>query len=215
MEKESSLLGHVLLAACMLFSLVGCAAQSSWIAINYEPPTDVTDAIPGASGVSLCVEEFADVRGGPGPKVVGQAKTGAFNKNTPVMIGVEIERLAIHSFRKAFSEAGFNIVDDHDSADLVFKGRINTFWVQEYSTAWAPQHSEAEVELDVVLIDKARAKNIWFDVKKARAVTKPNTMDVTIENEWVINEAFNQVVSSIVNDSELTQAVNDFVGSME
>lgn len=215
MERDLSLRGLTLVTACMLLSLAGCAAQSSWIGINYEPPTDVTDAIPSANGVSLCIEEFTDVRGDLEPNVVGQAKTGMFNRRTPVRIGVEIERLAIHAFREAFSDAGFNLVDDQNNADLVLKGRINTFWVQEYSTAWAPQHSEAEVEFDVVLIDKARAKNIWFDVKRARAVTKPNTMDITLENERIISEAFNQVVSSIVNDSELTQAVNDFVGSKE
>lgn len=215
MERDSNLLGPVLLATCVLFSLVGCAAQSSWIAVNYEPPADVTNAIPNASGVSLCVEEFADVRGGPGPKVVGQAKTGAFNKNTPVMIGVEIERLAIHSFRKAFSEAGFNIVDDHDSADLVFKGRINKFWVQEFATGWAPEHSEADVELDVVMIDRAGKKNIWFEVKSSHVTTKATASDITSENQRIINQAFNEAVSSIVSDSALAQAVNDFVSSKE
>jgi uncharacterized lipoprotein YajG len=215
MERDLSLPGSTLLIVCVLFSLAGCAPQSSWIAIGYEPPADVTDAIQSAHGVSLCIEEFIDVRGAPEPNVVGQAKTGMFNRKTPVRIGVEIERLAIHAFREAFSDAGFNLVDDQNNADLVFKGRINTFWVQEYSTAWAPQHSEAEVEFDVVLIDKARAKNIWFDVKKALAVTKPTTMDITLENERIICEAFNQVVSSVVKDSELAQAVNDFANSKE
>jgi hypothetical protein len=215
MRRDSSLLGLALLVACMLLCLVGCAAQSSWIAINYEPPVEVGDAIPNASGVSLWIEEFTDVRGGPQPNVVGQAKTGAFNKNTPVMIGVEIERLAIHSFRKAFSEAGFNIVDDHDSADLVFKGRINKFWVQEFATGWAPEHSEADVELDVVMIDRAGEKNIWFEVKSSHVTTKPTVSDITSENQRIINQAFNEVVSSIVNDSALAQAVNDFVSSKE
>ena len=215
MRRDSNSPGLTLSTACMLLCLVGCAAQSSWIAVNYEPPADVTGAIPNAGDVRLCIEEFTDVRGGPGSNVVGQAKTGAFNKNTPVMIGVEIERLAIHSFRKAFSEAGFNVVDDRDSADLVFKGRINKFWVQEFATGWAPEHSEADVELDVVMIDRAGEKNIWFEIKSSHVTTKPTASDITSENQRIINQAFNEVVSSIVNDSALAQAVNDFVSSKE
>jgi hypothetical protein len=138
-----------------------------------------------------------------------------FNKSTPVVIGVEIERLAIHAFRKAFSETGFKIVDVQDNADLVFKGRINRFWVQEFATGWAPEHSEADVELDVVMIDRAREKNIWFDVKSSHVTTRPTPSDITSENQRIINQAFNEVVSSIVSDSRLAQAVDDFVSSKE
>ncbi len=76
------------------------------------------------------------------------------------------------------------------------------------------EHSEAIVEFDLVLIDRVHGKNIWFDVKRSHFKSE-HSMDATHLNEKTLNEAFNKVITSILNDFDLHKAINDFIRSKE
>ncbi len=138
-------------------------------------------------------------------------------KKAPIQIEDSIEELSTRTLQQAFSKAGFNVVLDEKDADLVFKGRINNFWIQEFAIYGlvVVERSEANVEFGVVLIDRGHGKNIWLDVKTSRVKPKPTLLRFTptSQSEKVINEAFNQVIYSILSDKELVAAIDGFIRS--
>ncbi len=213
-RKRVVILGFLLIS----FIIGGCAPIFISAKVNYDLQTVFTPIIPKAEKVNLYVEKFFDVRGGIEPNVIGEARTGMFDERTPILIEDNIEELSTRTLQKAFSKAGFNVVLDEKDADLVFKGRINNFKVQDVDCGLHNEYSEANVEFDVVLIDRVHGKNLWFDVKrsylKSRLYTDtllPN--EEALMNEKILNEVFNKVINSIVKDFYLYIAINDFIKS--
>ena len=206
MRRKSPLLSLAVVVAFFLFG--GCASDRILVRVEQ---TASRPSIPHAEKVNLYVERFSDVRGRKDPKLIGEGKTGMFNKSTPIVVEDDIEELSTRVLREAFSKTGFNVVTDEEEADLVFKGRINTFWVQEIMGALS-ESSEADVEFDVVLIDRLGKNNVWFDVKSSH-VEASSMIDVSSSDEEVVNEALNEVVESIVSDAELLAAVRNFAAS--
>ncbi|MFQ6011972.1 MAG: YajG family lipoprotein, partial [Nitrososphaerales archaeon] len=167
-----------------------------------------------AEKVNLYVENFSDVREATEPNVIGEGFVGVFNKRTPIATEDGIIEPSTQTLREAFSTAGFNVVMQEEDADLVFKGRINSFWIQEMAVGTLSEHSVAEVEFDVAVVDRFHEKIIWFDVKRSR-IKSGRSMDATHLNEETLNQAFNKVVTSILDDHDLRAAISDFVRSKE
>ena len=212
MKRKSPLLSLTVVVA--LFAFGGCASES--IIVRMEQTASMP-SIPEAGKVNLYVERFSDVRGLKNPHQIGEGMTGLSSKSTPVISEENIEELSARVVGEAFSKAGFNVVTDEEKADLVFKGSINAFWVQEVAKLFE-ELAVADVEFDVVLVDKLRERNIWSDVKRNHAVTSGGTMnfaaqDVTRLDEETLNEALNGVIESIVGDAKLVSAVKDFTRS--
>jgi hypothetical protein len=87
-------------------------------------------------------------------------------------------------------------------ADLLVKGRINALWVSEQHTG-GKEYSEAEVKLDLAIFSqKADKQPLWFDVKRGRARSKDTLVDVTSENERILNEALQRAITAFVNDEK-------------
>ncbi len=191
----------------------GCTSKTIQVKTS-DWQTDLETSIPHAEKLNLCIETFSDVRGVAEENVIGEGKTGMFNKSTPIVIDGSVADLSTRVLREAFTDAGFSLVDE-PGADVILRGRINSFWVQEFATGFGPEQTEAEVEFDVVLVDKMRGKNIWFDVKKARVTSKPSGIDITSQNQKVIAQALNEVVAAVVSDAKLTAAINDFIRTKE
>jgi len=218
MKKKALLLTLTLSVASIFLLLCGCGAKSSTINVNYAPlylKIASKSSMPNAEKINLYAENFSDMRGNIGNNVIGEAKTGTFDKKTPILIDDGVIDLSSRTLRQAFSNQGFNMVKDENSADLVFKGRINRFWVQEIlsSSAFSGSgQSEAEVAFDVALIDRVHAKTIWFDVK-ACLIKSGKAIDTTTQNEIAINEAFSKVITSIIHDEALRMAIRDFIKS--
>lgn len=195
--------------------LCRCYLPSVHEKVNYDFQdfqTAFRATIPNAQKINLYVHELSDVRGDIESNVIGKANVGYFNKPKPVTVQGGIVQLSKKTLQDAFSNAGFTLVTNEKEADLVFKGRINAFWVKEIRKR--EEHSEAEVEFDVVFIDKARGENIWFDVKRSHVKSEPTSVgmpDTTRQNIEVINEAFKDVVNSILNDNNLLKAISDFI----
>jgi hypothetical protein len=104
---------------------------------------------------------------------------------------------------------------DENRADLVLKGRINSFWVLQIldTNSYSRSQSEAEVACDVAFIDRAHAKPIWYDVKIGYIKLPVSSIDKTTQNEIAINEAFSKVITSIIQDEALRKTIRDFAKS--
>jgi len=151
------------------------------------------------------------MRGNIEKNVIGEAKTGTFDKRTPILIDDGVVEISTKTLQEAFGKLGFNIVDDEHSADLIFKGRINKFWVKEFlSSRSGSGQSEAEVTFDVALFDRVGVKTIWFD-RKVSHIKSGSSLDPTSHNKIIINEAFCKVISSIIHDEEMRKAIRDFI----
>ncbi|MDH3892658.1 MAG: hypothetical protein OEV49_16460 [candidate division Zixibacteria bacterium] len=196
---------------CTFHLLAGCGSQYSKVRLDYYLRTPPSSSIPNAAQVSVFVERFTDLRTGVAHNVIGEAKTGIADKKSPIIIDDSLVELSALAFRGAFAESGFNVVFDEAEADLVFKGRINVFWVQEFTPGLVPQHSEADIEFDVVLIDRIHDVNLWYDVKKSHVESILDGMDVTVQNEQIINRALYDVIASVLKDDQLAVAVGKFV----
>jgi hypothetical protein len=204
----------VLIIVITRFIMFGCYLPSTHEKVNYnfnDFQTSFKVSIPNAEKINLFVERLFDVRNWGKDNVIGEANVGYLNKNASVTIEGSVVELSTRTLRDAFSTAGFNVVDNENNADLVFKGRINTFWVIEIRDRI--EYSQGIVEFDVVLIDKARMENIWYDVKRSVVKSEPASTDTTLQNIKVINAAFNRIINFIVNDSELRTVVDSFIQS--
>ncbi len=202
----------VLVVICISLVLSGCAIPLSKIRVKYDSRGFAKPSIEDASKVRLYVVEFSDVTGNVEEKVVGEANTGIAGKKTPIVIEETIDSLSTRALRKAFAKTGFDVVEDESTADLLVKGRINSFWVQEYQRG-ASQHTEATVEFDVAVFDRVSDDPMWFDVKRSHIRSEPNTIDVSYQNERVLRRAFSEVIASILNDGEFALAIEDFVAT--
>jgi uncharacterized lipoprotein YajG len=202
-----------LIIICSFFTLSGCGAQFTKINISCQIQDDLK-FFTKAKNINLYIEKFSDVRTVKQKNIIGQSATGVFNKITPVLTDNDIEEITTSAIRTTFSKMGFNVVMDEKNADLLLKGRINNFWVKEVGAGSISEHSEAVVELDIVLINKIQEKNIWFDVKKGTSKSGWSA-DTTHKNERIMNEALNNVIISIINDEELILAINNFIGSRD
>ena len=191
-----------------------CESKGTTIKVIYAPLylTIASKAlIPEAEKIDLYVENFSDMRGNVEKNVIGRAKTGTFDKGTPILIDGGVIGLTTKTLQDVFAQQGFNIVETENSADLIFKGRIKKFWVQEYlSSRPGSEQSEAEVTFDVALIDRVRAKTIWYDLKISH-VKSGGSLDTTAHNEIIINAAFSKVISSIIHDEDMKIAIKDFI----
>lgn len=211
MERKAYLVPLIII--CSFFALSGCGAQFTKINIGCQIQDDLK-FLPEAKNINLYIEKFSDVRTVKQKNIIGQSATGVFNKITPVLTDNDIEEITTSAIRTTFSKMGFNVVMDEKNADLLLKGRINNFWVKEVGAGSISEHSEAVVELDIVLINKIQEKNIWFDVKKGTAKSGWSA-NTTHKNERIMNEALNNVIISIINDEELILAINNFIGSRD
>lgn len=187
--------------AFILFS-TGCGVKS--VSLNPSPTiTFPTNSI--GKNLNLSIERFTDARGSEG-KRIGIAFTGMANFRTPIIMDESIEDSPKKNLEMAFSNAGFNIFDN-GSADLTIKGRINKFWVEE-RTGMSGERSEAEVEWDLVLIDKS-GKKLWYGIKRANAISPNSLSDTTYQNEKTLKQAIEKVLRSILNDNDFITAIKN------
>jgi hypothetical protein len=170
---------------------------------------------PEASKTILYVDKFSDVRGGSDKHLIGEAKTGAFNESTPILIIDDVDEFSMRSFALAFSKAGFVVVDDLNRADIIFKGRINKFWLQEFATGYSPEHYEADIEYDLALIDNHDKKPRWFDIKRIHKKSKVSMTDATDLAQPTMNEALNEAINSVLSDPAFNGAVTDCTGKRD
>ncbi len=218
MRGKARLAVTTLTIAGTICNLPGCYLPSTHEKVNYvvqdfEPAYRVRKPI--SRKIRLYVHEFSDARGGTASNVIGEANVGFSNKPKPIILQGGVVELSTRTFREAFSNAGFSIAENEKDADLIFKGRINRFTAWESGVGTLQERSEADVELDVVFIDRLNKKNIWFDVKRSHVKSKPASMDTTLQNIEALNEAFGNVVNSILNDDGLQMALDDFIRTKE
>jgi hypothetical protein len=191
--------------------MAGCGASMKQLDIDYLPEATSNEPIPSADRITLHVEELTDMRDNKAENLVGEAKTGIFNKSTPITIEGTVAALCTKELREALATCGFRIVDAPEMADVVLRGRINAFWIQEYVTGYSLEHSEAEVELDVALFPSMEEDPLWYDVKRSFETSKPQ-MDATAINESLMNQAFRKTVAAIVSDGDLARTVESYAG---
>jgi len=231
MKIKLKLMVSALIIIGNCFILFGCYQPSAQKKENYDFQTFQTPfkvTLQMAQKVNLFVQKFSDVRGNIEDNVIGEASVGLFDKSSLVIIEDGVIELSTKTLREAFFNAGFNVVEEQKNADLVFKGRINEFWVQEslcevshfYDNTgcrygWSSEFSVADVELDVAFIDRIHGECIWFNVKKSHVKSKPDTIDTTHQNVTMLKEALNNVVNSILTDAKLHRALNNFIRSKD
>ena len=68
-----------------LLVLGGCASKTISVKVDYDVQNASPATIPKAGTIILYVDNFVDVRGKE-RTVVGEAKTGAFNLATPILV---------------------------------------------------------------------------------------------------------------------------------
>ncbi len=194
---------------CIALVLGACSAELCKIRVGYDSRRYRAPSVPNAKGVTLYVAGFSDERGDLGERMVGEAKTGWSNKSTPIVVEAPVDSLVTRAFRKAFEKVGFSVVNQEYSADLTFKGRINSFWVQEFTTGVAPEHTEADAEFDVALFEKASEKPIWYDVKWSHVKSQSTTINITPENWKKLHQALNEVIKAVLKDPEFNAALGE------
>jgi hypothetical protein len=187
--------------------VVGCATGPTQLAVNYVPPSSAPSS--ALENIHIHVEELVDVRVGKTEKLIGEAKTGMFNISTPITIESTVASLCSSELRKALTAAGYKVIDEVQSADLVLRGRINVFWVQEYVTGYSLEHSEAEIELDLGLFSPTGQDPLWYDVKRS-FVKSGQKIDATVVNEELMNEAFQGVIHDLLGDENLVAAIEAY-----
>jgi uncharacterized lipoprotein YajG len=203
-EKKMKINIVILFVFSMLFSVFGCSAKFMTLDVNYVP----SNLPVVAHKTNLFIEKFDDVRNRTEPNVIGIAKTGALNITTPIVLKTTVSETLAEVFKMAFTEAGFTVVNDKAGSDLTLKGRINTFWVQEHATGWTPEYAEANIELDLALVDSKNGKTLWYDVKISHEKSKGGFMDATSYNKIVMNDAINGIMKNVMNDNELKVRIN-------
>lgn len=207
--------------AIVILTLTGCGAK--FVPITLNPQIQPAGSTHQPNDVTIFIEKFTDDRretygiGERTKKVVGVAYTGMLNSPAFVTLEKDIEDVVTENIRSEFSRNGFNITQDRDSADLVLLGRINNFIVKELGAGNFTERSEAMVELDIALFDRKLDKKLWYDVKTCTPKKKYAGLkgDATSNDEIVINDAFSEVIASILNDTELMAAINGFAMSKQ
>ena len=198
----------VLLLASVLLALAACGSGAVGVSLHYDPATGVTPAVPNADSLKLYVDQFSAVKG-VGPTVIGDAKTGFFGASTPIVLKEELEVESAGAFRAAFARAGFKVVTEEAEADLILKARFEEFWVQE-TVGFTDVYSDARVGIDLTLIDRVRGDTIWSGVKTSYA-RNSSFSGMTSKSQMSINQALNDVIASILRDSQFVAAVASWV----
>ena len=203
-------LHHLLILLAL--SLTGCGSDFVRLNLEYQGDKIAKIASPETSKAILYVDKFSDVRGGSDKHLIGEAKTGAFNKSTRILINDDVEEFCMRSFALAFSKAGFAVVDDLNKADIIFKGRINKFWLQEFATGYSPEHCEADIEYDLALIDNHNKEPRWFDVKRIHKRSQVTMIDATDFALPTMNEALNDSIKSVLSDPAFSSVLTNNAG---
>ena len=67
--------------------------------------------------------------------------------------------------------------------------------------------SEAEVEIDAVLLEGSHGRKLWFDVKSSQVKAQTPFGDASEKNEQVLRNALDDVLGSILADESFASAV--------
>lgn len=205
----------LLISLVFLLSLVGCASKISMVKIDYLTENTPVPTISNSNVFSVHVVQFSDNRKESEPNVIGEAKTGIFNKSTPIVIDTRLDSLITGFFEEAFIQMGFKVLDTETDADLIFKGRINKFWLQEFATGFSKEHCEGTVELDVAIFADNVSEPIWFDVKNSTIITNKSMFDISAQDERIINETLNDAIRMVIEDAEFIVALKMYCASSE
>lgn len=196
----------------ILINLMACGKSFSLIKlyVNNEEKVQTNWKING--NVKVYILEIVDIRGTTSGNAVGNCRTGAINKSTPVIIKGGLNVILRDILISQFKKAGFIVVANQLQADVIFKCRINTFWVQEYVGTFG-EYSKAKVELDVIFLNANDDEKLWYDVKGNENKSNSTIWDISGQNEKIINIAMYDTIEQILNDQELLDILDSRFGT--
>lgn len=191
-----------------LFALIaGCGSQYTTVSLVQKAPESISPASPIPDSKSIFIEKFSDVRSVAKFNVIGEAKTGMFNKQTPILIEDSLGTYLSSILKAALRQERISVEENTDFADIIMKGRVNEFWLQEFASGYASEYCEAKIELDLALFNKLSDSPIWYDIKRSRVKSKSTIIDISSQNEKIMNQAINEIIVSLLADSTFRSAL--------
>lgn len=156
-----------------------------------------------AKATRLAVSDFK-VNTGKSATTIGEAKTGGFNMETPIISEAPVSTVITETIRQGFRKQGVDIVA---SGDGVFSldGTIEQFWVDEYATGFSLEYAKARIKYDLYL-KNPQGKIVWVkSVEKFKASSK--SMDATHDDVPTLLAVLEESVKDVIDDAGFWNAL--------
>jgi len=145
--------------------------------------------------------------GASGPSYqIGEAKTGAFNREAPILTQEAPGDIVRRFLVVAFDEMGINIAL-MDDAEVTLTGEIVHMWVDEYATGWHPEYSRARVSFDLFARDRD-GKLLWAGRQDGTTISPTSQSDTTKQDQSTLENAISKAVNRLVEDRAFWNAIH-------
>jgi hypothetical protein len=140
---------------------------------------------------------------------IGEAKTGAFNKDTPILTqeapGDIVRRFLVVAFQQMRIKTA--LLED---ADVTLTGEIVHMWVDEYATGWHPEYSRARVSFDLFARDRA-GKLLWAGRQDGTTISQTSHSDTTKQDQSTLEDAISKAINRLVEDRAFWNALHSAI----
>lgn len=146
----------------------------------------------------LNVLSFTDQRVKAG-SVVGVAKTGLANMETPIQLDVTPEEYVKRRFVSGLAKRGITV----GSAKYGVRGNIKKLWVWEQVEGLRPEASSCEMEIEFDIVSVKESEVRFRGVVSSTATGSDGIVDTTHSNGAVLEFCMNYVLEKFVQDPKL------------
>lgn len=189
--------------------LAGCGVATTRLNIIYKPLGIHRIGEEGTKLPTIYIQKFDVGKTIKDKYIIGEARTGFFNKKTPITSEKPIDEIITLALSKAFKKAGFIIDNDVSNADLLVNGTVDRLWVEEYATGFDLEYCRAIVRFDILVKEIKSNKIIWADSIIGHSTSR-KTMDATSQNEPTLADALQKAIGSIFEDKVFVNKIRDF-----
>ncbi len=143
----------------------------------------------------------------PGPSYqIGEAKTGAFNRETPILSQEAPGDIVRRFLVVAFDQMGIETALLSD-AEVTLTGEVVHMWVDEYATGWHPEYSRARVSFDLFARDRS-GKLLWAGRQDGTMISPTSHSDTTKQDQSALESAILKAVNRLIEDRAFWSAIH-------